>query len=102
MPSDSRDVRKEIIEQRVAAHRDPESGAGLPRPEASSRLEHPDSRRFRITDRVLLKYGFSSNCNGCEKHAVGEKRVHSEDYRLGSREQWLKMTSTGAWSSEKS
>ena len=54
--TERRNLRREIVEQRAAAHRDPEFGAGLPRPEMNNRLDPPDSRRFRITDRVLLKY----------------------------------------------
>ena len=38
-PKEPKDTRKEVVERRLAAERDAESGAGLPLPEASDRSE---------------------------------------------------------------
>ena len=51
-----RDLRNEILERRVDANREAESGAGLPRPEASGKYDYADVTRFRITEAMLLKY----------------------------------------------
>ena len=56
--ADRRKTRQEVVEERAA--QDLDSGAGLPRPDTSDPLEPGRPRRFMITDRVLLKYGFSS------------------------------------------
>ena len=45
-------MRKEVIERRLAAGGDADSGAGLPRPEASDRSEIVESRRFKKSRRV--------------------------------------------------
>ena len=63
--ADRRKGRREVLEEQVAQDRDPGASTAMPE---ERRQEAPDSRRFRITDRVLLKYGFSSDCQGCEKH----------------------------------
>ena len=66
-------MRREVVERRLAAQRDADSGAGLPRPEASDRNEYVEPRLFRITEAMLLKYGFSDECPGCDKRAFGNK-----------------------------
>ena len=72
-------MRKEVIEKRLAAEGDAESGAGLSRPEASNRSELVESRRFRITKAMLLKHDCFDNCQECEKSALGGKGIHSEE-----------------------
>ena len=72
-PKEPRDMRSEVFERRLAAQRDADSGAGLPRPEANDRNEYADARRFRITEAMVLKYGLSDDCQGCDKRALGEK-----------------------------
>ena len=61
---DPRDLRKEILERRVDANREAESGAGLPRPKVSGKYDYADVRMFRITEAMLLKYGFSESLPG--------------------------------------
>ena len=83
MPKDPRDLRKKFLEKRVEAG--DESGVGLPRPEISDKYDRADVRGFCITDAMLLKYGFSKDCQGFEneKRALGEaKGVHTEECRL--------------------
>ena len=81
MLKDQRDLQKKILEKRVEAG--DESGVGLPRPEISNQYDRVDVRRFRITEAMLLKYGFSKDCQGCDKRALGEaKGVHTEECRL--------------------
>ena len=73
-PAESRDLRNEVLERRLAAERHAKSGAGLPRPEASDRKDLVESRRCRITDAMLLKHGFFENCRGCERRPLGEEK----------------------------
>ncbi len=52
-----------------AESQDPNSGASLELPQGRHRGS--EIREFRINDRLLEKYGFSSNCPGCEHKASG-------------------------------
>ena len=71
---------------RPAGEREEGSGVGLGQPEVRGpRVFEP--RRFRITDRILEKYGYSDHCKGCDakRHGLPAElaggREHSQQCR---------------------
>ena len=57
-----------------------EGGHKLPKP--PSRHDPGLIRDFRITDEILLKYGYAKGCKGCEAKELGiGKRNHSDECR---------------------
>ena len=78
---ESAGVPPRIPRVRAQAHGDdPESGAHLDQPEACE----PEVRDFRITNRILDKYGLLPGCPGCDHKAVAlpGHRGHSRECRL--------------------
>ena len=73
--------RREVIERRLEAAQDAESGAAIPQAEAREEPATENYRRFRITEALLLKYGASENCGGCARRHLGYQRAHSEACR---------------------
>ena len=77
--------------QHARAHREAQqdptgrerSGADIPMPE--DRGPRPfDTRRFRITERILNKYGYTDDCRGCKAKQEGQEsgdRAHSDACR---------------------
>ena len=57
--------------------------AGVPASTVNADEKHRDIRRMNITSKLLERYGFSENCEGCryKRAGLGEIRKHSEACR---------------------
>ena len=76
------DRRREVRERQEAAAQDDDCGANLRQPQG--REPHEDIRRFRVTEQMLDKYGYTDGCEECDRKLNDwpGRRHHTETCRM--------------------